>query len=815
MIRVVWLGYLVSLAVLSSCLDTATEFCADGVICPRGLTCHATLERCVAPALRTCGDGVLDSDEVCDDGNMEPGDSCSEDCRSDYSCGNGIVDEPDGDSSAEQCDCGSSDDIAIREHVAIECAGMANSDLGGYCKSDCTLHCGDGDILAGVEECDIGNLGERNCLSESFDVGVLACSASCLLDTSTCGRIGWYLDEFPSVQPVIRTVWGSDSRNVFAAGDSGMILHYDGETWRELPRPQTSVSLLAISGTDENNVYIVGENGTVLRYNGERATFEPTPQSVPLVGVWASDANNVLALSASGRLWNRSVQSSPNDDDVLSVSWREDRRIADAIDTIWIRGADDFYAVLDTGRLRHYRGGSIVDDIPEDGVRYRAIWGDDDHVFAVGDGGAIRHYDGFEWRSVELEQPLETNLTSVWGTSADNVFVAGLDGVMLRWNGLSWKRLNTRPNLDEPDRPYQPQQFTSVWSSGPSEVYAVDIGDSVAGRGIWRSDGLEWAFNDSAPVTGPIKALWGVRADDIHALANNGTYMHYDGVSWGDVFRLQLENNPLETPPVYMNALWGRSDGSMIAVGDEGVVFHHDGLTWWQDEYVSRAWNDGGAAPDLQAVWSSDNGEMFIAGGRALNDGRAGMLLHYNPTGDSWSAMEHQATADFSAIWGRATDDVYATSTDGGLYGFKGDTEGVWASIWTNGFEQPALFGISGTETSVYAVGAVRETTRQSTIVRYIIDDDRVIESDIPLDVDLHAVWAIADDNIYVAGDSGAIMHFDGTQWSAVSLFTERTLHSVWGTGDVMVVAGDEGLLATLFRDDLRHLLDSKQVGTP
>ena len=48
-----------------------------------------------------CGDGVIEGDEVCDDGNLVSGDGCSGDCKSTEVCGNGIVDAIE---EGEQCD---------------------------------------------------------------------------------------------------------------------------------------------------------------------------------------------------------------------------------------------------------------------------------------------------------------------------------------------------------------------------------------------------------------------------------------------------------------------------------------------------------------------------------------------------------------------------------------------------------------------------------------------------------------------------------------------------------------------------------------
>lgn len=53
----------------------------------------------------TCGNGVIDTDEECDDGNQVAGDGCSSDCRSAEVCGNALVDYAVG----EVCDDGNTD----------------------------------------------------------------------------------------------------------------------------------------------------------------------------------------------------------------------------------------------------------------------------------------------------------------------------------------------------------------------------------------------------------------------------------------------------------------------------------------------------------------------------------------------------------------------------------------------------------------------------------------------------------------------------------------------------------------------------------
>ncbi|MBU1412492.1 SUMF1/EgtB/PvdO family nonheme iron enzyme, partial [Myxococcota bacterium] len=88
---------------------------------------------CAPTAGQTCGNGVREGSEVCDDGNRIGGDGCSPSCRLDGIpvCGNGVVE------GNELCDDGNRID-------------------GDGCQANCTL-CGNG-VVDANETCDDGNL---------------------------------------------------------------------------------------------------------------------------------------------------------------------------------------------------------------------------------------------------------------------------------------------------------------------------------------------------------------------------------------------------------------------------------------------------------------------------------------------------------------------------------------------------------------------------------------------------------------------------------------------------------------------------------
>jgi hypothetical protein len=157
-------------AVSSSCaFDLRFDRCElAGLHCREGQECAANQIVCIE--IGGCGNGLIDTGEVCDDGNILDGvedetgafvaDACNRDCTSTQVCGNGIRD------TGEECD-----------------EGKCNGDAGGSCDSACrrvSRSCGNGMVDPGQgEECDPGPMDSSTCNSN------MACPASCKI--SQCG----------------------------------------------------------------------------------------------------------------------------------------------------------------------------------------------------------------------------------------------------------------------------------------------------------------------------------------------------------------------------------------------------------------------------------------------------------------------------------------------------------------------------------------------------------------------------------------------------------------------------------------------------
>jgi photosystem II stability/assembly factor-like uncharacterized protein len=100
-------------------------------------------------------------------------------------------------------------------------------------------------------------------------------------------------------QRFLRAVWGVNATTVFAVGDTGLLLRYNGEQWRTEPTPAT-VNLRAVWGTSATDVFLAGDRGVLLRWDGVRATPFTSPTTRDLRGLWGRGPTEVYAVGDSG-----------------------------------------------------------------------------------------------------------------------------------------------------------------------------------------------------------------------------------------------------------------------------------------------------------------------------------------------------------------------------------------------------------------------------------------------------------------------------------------------------------------------------------
>ena len=174
--------------------DCTFAVCGDGwlnplagEVCDDGNTRSADGCRGDCRSDETCGNGILDDHlpknattnpseclnaevqgtgcaEACDDGNHVSGDGCSANCLSTEVCGNGIRD-PEGNGSTnppELCDDGNTNNDDL-------CANWCQSDAPGWI-------CGDGTVYPGLEQCDPGGFADSAGCDWDHELGPQACT---------------------------------------------------------------------------------------------------------------------------------------------------------------------------------------------------------------------------------------------------------------------------------------------------------------------------------------------------------------------------------------------------------------------------------------------------------------------------------------------------------------------------------------------------------------------------------------------------------------------------------------------------------------
>jgi fibro-slime domain-containing protein len=166
------------------------------------------------PGGGTCGDGIIERSEQCDDGNTINGDGCSRICQIEANwdcstegqpckyvgnCGSGFL------TSNKACDDGNT---TSGDGCSSDCKTVETGYICRVPGKPCTTRCGDG-ILKGFETCDDGNTANGD-----------GCSATCKIEP------GFDCTGNPSTcQP---TVCGNGKKETGETCDDGNTLPYDG-----------------------------------------------------------------------------------------------------------------------------------------------------------------------------------------------------------------------------------------------------------------------------------------------------------------------------------------------------------------------------------------------------------------------------------------------------------------------------------------------------------------------------------------------------------------------------------------------------------
>jgi hypothetical protein len=312
----------------------------------------------------------------------------------------------------------------------------------------------------------------------SYPFHFLSCATGCT--AGACNPTGWQ-PMTSNTNQMLWSVWGSSASAVWAVGEQGTAIFFNGTTWQARPTPTevATLRLRSVHGTAANNVFAIGQ-GTLIHYDGAQWSFvaKPFPNgsfSPYCVAAFGSDAYawgpNSQATAAM-LVWVSNV--SPGPPTVTTLGSMPSAGF-NSLNGCVLQVFSPTDIVLTSTQTVHF-----------DGTNITAIGGtmpsqNSESLFATGDNDIFIMPHAQLWTGgpawMGLNTGLNGTLHNLSGTDTTRLFAAGesfstnpSQGTVLRWDGLGW--------TVEPI-PAATQALFGVWAAPTGEVFAVGVGGAV------------------------------------------------------------------------------------------------------------------------------------------------------------------------------------------------------------------------------------------------------------------------------------------------------------------------------------------------
>jgi photosystem II stability/assembly factor-like uncharacterized protein len=272
------------------------------------------------------------------------------------------------------------------------------------------------------------------------------------------------------------------------------------------------------------------------------------------------------------------------------------------------------------------------------------VWGSGKNdVYVVGAAGTILHTaDGKTWQP--LDAKTSENLQGVWGSGAKRVFIVGSNGTVLRSadQGSTWSSVNTGSNED----------LVGIFGLDTSELYIVGHMGTILHS---TDDGVTWQKQTSGTSL-YLFGVWASSSTNVFVGGDKGTILH--SVDHGATWTAQANPDQTLIPgkaTSYIRGFWGSSATDVWAVGypyATGMLHSTDaGSTWTATKITGYPWG-------WEAMWAASATELYFAG----HDGDVRGTLD---SGATWYPQNTGTTVNLFGIWGSGPSDIYAVGALG------------------------------------------------------------------------------------------------------------------------------------------------------
>ncbi len=530
-----------------------------------------------------------------------------------------------------------------------------------------------------------------------------------------------------------------DARHTWFVGENRVIVFFDGERSRlqDAPAPP-GVELLALHGTAGNDVFAVGNGGVTLHFDGTRWEREGTLSGFnnQLRTVWSFGDGGAMAAGPGGRLLTRAalvdpfsrwaLETFPSTEEIIEVfadlageAYAVTRR-----NELFIRpSSTGTWARLDTVPLTETLcavargdgltfGGTNPDRAnlmhrdPDGGWRQLTDAGFTTTGFTRGDGGVFVLSNGsqFAWLDDADQLTRFQVQPGSWNTGTalpgPRLLLAGLGGstaVVDLDGGLTWRSTPRVP---------RGLFLNAVCGYAPGAMFAVGGTDSNAGcatckvRWLERqltTSGVQWVGNEfqlgnttqllACYAEGPDRVwLTGDDSKFVYQSAGAPTFGDFGGSvpgrysgAWGTTdagyFFARRESSELTTSvdglsafvttnvsaPSGVSSVWGLGRDDMLVVGLNGATSRFDGTSWISASGLAQTQFAG-----VHGARLADGGQRYVAAGSS------GVL--YSLEGDAGLVTQVSPAVDFRAAWvsRRGTAWAGGSASDGGAFVMRG-----------------------------------------------------------------------------------------------------------------------------------------------
>ena len=349
---------------------------------------------------------------------------------------------------------------------------------------------------------------------------------------------------------------------------------------------------------------------------------------------------------------------------------------------------------------------------------------------------------------------------------------------LLHWTGLAWDVWPVDASILPPGG-----RLRSAWAASPDDVWAV--GDAAT---VLHFDGSDWT-SSQLPFSTHWASVSGGGPSDVWVVGAAGAIAHYDGSSWeGGTYST---TNPMTGVAGRAGALWivGLDTilhesvlGEAVSVEPNPEQFQaifapNDdsafavGKTGVMGRWDGTAWSvyrpDSVVDPlELRGVWAAPHG-------LAWGVGTHGSIVRFDESGWEWSYLHPDI--NLNAVWG-VPGFTWVVGDQGRFLQLFANE---WRSSRANDWELRALWG--GAPDDVWAVGD-----------EFVHWDGRLWRNvPDPGESEILAIWGTSVSDVWAVGRQGTIVHWDGHEWAQVESPTSSDITGVWGTAAESTYAVD------------------------